>query len=629
MSGGGGPTQSTTVTSNIPEWLKPQVTSLIGGATQQIFNVKPNAETGQFDINGVAPFVPYSANPADYVAGFSPLQTQAQVNAANLQVPGQYGQASQLAGAAGVGGMQSADQAYGFGTAGYNAGMQGLAQGQYAAQQSAQDANALQNAAYGYGGQGQQSGLTGQNLAVSQGQNLKDQALFYGSRGRQIGEDQGGNLVNQAAYYGQQAAGLAPAAQMYGQNAADIGQMGLNAQYYGQNVGNQAQNYAAQAANAGANYANQITNPYAVQQYMNPYAQNVIDVQNQAAQRQADIASTQRGANAAKAGAFGGSRQAIENAEANRALQSLMNTNQATGLNTAYNNAIQNMQYGSNLNLQGLQGAQQGLGTALQGGQLGLSGIGTAMQGQQAGISGLNAANQFYGTGLQGVNAGVQGVNTQLAGQAQGLQGVNTGLQAVNTQLAGTAQGMQGAGVGLQGVGQATNAGQYALQGAGLGLQGTAQGMQGAGVGLQGVGAAQSGYGLGNTAASNLGNLGQQQLAAQTGIIGLQNQVGAQQQQAQQDIINNAINNYAQAQNYPLQQYNAYNAILRGYAIPGQTSTTYQAAPALSSQLAGLGTAGYGLSQLAKGASGGLPKDFKTTRVSGLDTLGLYNATRG
>jgi hypothetical protein len=480
--------------------------------------------------------------------------------------------------------------------------MQGLAQGQYAAQQSAQDANALQNAAYGYGGQGQQSGLAGQNLAVNQGQNLKDQALFYGNLGRQTAMDAGNNLINQGLSYGQQAAGLAPSAQIYGQNAADIGQMGLNAQYYGQNVGNQAQAYAGQAANAGANYANQVTNPNAVQAYMNPYIEDVIQNQNLAAQRQADIASTARGANAAKAGAFGGSRQAIENAEADRALQSLMNTNRATGMNTAYNNAIQNMQYGSNLNLQGLQGAQQGLGTALQGGQLGLSGIGTALQGQQAGISGLNAANQFYGTGLQGVNTGLQGVNTQLAGTAQGIQGVNTGLQAVNTQLAGTAQGMQGAGVGLQGVGQATNAGQYALQGAGVGLQGTAQGMQGAGVGLQGVSGAQSGYGLGNAAAGTLGNLGNQQLAAQTGIIGLQNQVGAQQQQNMQDIINNAINNYSQAQSYPLQQLNNYNALLRGYAMPGQTTTSYQAQPALASQIAGLGTAG----------------------IAG---LGLYNAT--
>jgi hypothetical protein len=53
---------------------------------------------------------------------------------------------------------------------------------------------------------------------------------------------------------------------------------------------------------------------------MSPYMQQVVDQQMASAQRQADIAGTQRGAQAVRAGAFGGSRQAIENAEANRAL---------------------------------------------------------------------------------------------------------------------------------------------------------------------------------------------------------------------------------------------------------------------------------------------------------------------
>jgi hypothetical protein len=37
---------------------------------------------------------------------------------------------------------------------------------------------------------------------------------------------------------------------------------------------------------------------------------------------------------------------------------------------------------------------------------------------------------------------------------------------------------------------------------------------------------------------------------------------------------------------------NQYNAVLRGYALPGTTATQYQAAPAIGSQIAGLGTAG-------------------------------------
>jgi hypothetical protein len=119
--------------------------------------------------------------------------------------------------------------------------------------------------------------------------------------------------------------------------------------------------------------------------------------------------------------------------------------------------------------------------------------------------------------------------------------------------------------------------------------------------------------------AGQLGNLGNSQLAAQTGILGLQNQIGGQQQNQQQQYINNAINNYAQAQQQPMQNLNAFNALLRGYAVPGQTTTQYQAAPSGISQLAGLGTAAYGLNSLGK-KKGGVIK-----ASHGLDTLGLHN----
>ena len=497
--GGGGPTSTTVNQSNIPEYLRPQVETVLGGSMRELFKTKEipgvDGAPSTFEITGTKPFTPYSANVQDYVAGFSPLQQQVQQNAANLQVPGQFNQATGYANAAGQGGLGSAQ------------------------------------AAYGYGNQGAQSGQQGQQLGIQGGQ-----------------------------YYGNMGAG-------YGAQAADIGQMGLRAEQTGQQIGNQAQQYASQAAAAGQNYANQMTDPNAVQQYMNPYQSAVTDVQIQGAQRQADIARTQRGAQAARAGAFGGARQAIENAEANRALASQMDAIRAQGQQTAYDKAIQSMQYGSNLGLQGLQGAQQGLGTALQGGQLGLSGIGTAMQGQQAGMQGLTTANQLYGTGIQGSQAGLQGVDRQLAGTAQGMQGAQTGLQGVSGQ--------------------------------------------------------QAGYGLANTAASNLANIGTQQLGAQTGILGLQNQIGGQQQAQEQQIINNAINNYAQAQQAPMQNFNNFNALLRGYAVPGQTSTQYQAAPSFVSQFTGLGTAGLAANQLLK-KKGGLIK-----KSDGLDTLGMYNAMKG
>jgi hypothetical protein len=376
--GGGGPTSSTTNTSNIPDWLRPQVETVLAGSMEELFNTKAamDPETGKPMLNeagqpvknvtGVKTdaFKPYSTDPRNYVAGFSPLQQQVQYNAANLQMPGQYNQATGLTGMSGMGALGTAQQA--------------------------------------------------QNL----------------------GRD-----------------------------------------YLG----------------ATSNVFNPKTGTYdasnAVGAFMSPYTQNVIDVQNQAAQRQADIARTQRQAQATKSGAFGGSRQALENAEANRALQNMMNNNQLQGQQAAYQAALQNMQYG-------------------------------------------------------------------------------------------------------------------------------------AGLGMQGIGAAQQGYGMAGQAGASLANIGNQQLGAQQGILGLQQQIGGQQQAQEQQIINQAIQNYANQQQAPMQAYNQYNALLRGYAVPGMTTTQYQAAPSMTSQIAGLGTAAAGAYGLMKKKGGAI----KEQKGRGIDSLGLRNA---
>ena len=96
-----------------------------------------------------------------------------------------------------------------------------------------------------------------------------------------------------------------------------------------------------------------------------------------------------------------------------------------------------------------------------------------------------------------------------------------------------------------------------------------------------------------------------------------QNQIGSQQQQQEQNIINQAINNYAMAQNYPQQQLAGYNALLRGYATPTTTTQSYQAAPNMMSQLGGLAATGigaYGAMGGFRGAKGGLPKDFEKAK---------------
>jgi hypothetical protein len=588
--GGGpsGPSSSTVYQNSIPKFLEPYAGTMMGATMSQLFNTSKDAK-GNLQIEGFKPYIPYSANPEDYVAGFSPLQQQVQYNAANLQMPGQYNQATGFANAAGQGGLESAQQAYGYGNAGFQSGQLGQQLGLQAAQQAEQRAQQAEQAAYGYGNAGFQSGMLGQQLGIQGGQRFGEMGAGYGQ--------QAANLAGAAQGYGGMGSG-------YGQRAANIGEMALEAQDYGRMVGNQAQNYAAQSAGIGDLYGQMATSPGVYQAYMSPYQEAVTENQIAAAQRQADIARQARKTMATKMGAYGGGRQAIEEAEANRALQTQMDAIRAQGLQNAYSQAQQNINQRALLGLQGLSGAQTGLGTALQGGQLGLSGIGQAIAGQQAGMQGA-------GVGLQGLSAANQAYQT-------GIQGAGMGLQGVNAQLAGTAQGMQGAQVGLQGVDRALAAGQLSLAGTDRGLAGTAQGMQGAQVGLQGVSGAQAGYGLANQAASNLANIGTQQLGAQTGILDLQNKIGAQEQQRQQQIIDNAINNYAQAQQYPQQQLSFMNSMLRGLPTQSTSVSSYQAAPAIGSQIAGFGTALYGASQKRKG---GQIKD-------GIDKLALYKTMK-
>ena len=405
LGGGGGgspgPTTSTTQTSNIPEYARPYVETMLGATQQQLFNTAPGPD-GTTQITSVKPYQAFGAQvdggqaglgPGEMAAArsayaqFDPLQNTAYQGAANLQVPGQFGQATDVAGAGIMGAL---------GTAG--------------------------------------------------------QAGQYGGMGAQLG---------------------------------------------------------AQAAQAGQQYAQQATNPYATQAYMSPYMQNVVDVQQREAQRASNIAGAAQRGQATQAGAFGGSRQAIMDAERQRNLATQMGNIQATGLQSAFDQARQAQQFGATLGLQG----------------------------QQAG-------------------------------------------------------------------------------------------MQGAQVGLQGVGAQQAGYGQAIQGAGQLGNLGTQQLAAQQGVLGTQSQYGAQRQAYDQNVLNQAIQNYAMMQQYPQQQLSFMNAQLRGLPMQASTTQSYQAPPSYLSQAAGLGMLGYGLNRAgAFGKKGGMPKDFEKKKMddapSGLQALAL------
>jgi hypothetical protein len=139
----------------------------------------------------------------------------------------------------------------------------------------------------------------------------------------------------------------------------------------------------------------------------------------------------------------------------------------------------------------------------------------------------------------------------------------------------------------------------------------------GAGLGLQGQQAALQGYNQLGQAAGALGQLGQQQFGAQKDIIGMQNTYGAQQQAAEQQKINQAIQNYATAQQYPMMQLGNISNLLRGLPMQSTTTQSYQAGPSGLNTLAGIGTGIAGVSQLMK-AEGGTVKSYKGGGITSL-----------
>ena len=85
-------------------------------------------------------------------------------------------------------------------------------------------------------------------------------------------------------------------------------------------------------------------------------------------------------------------------------------------------------------------------------------------------------------------------------------------------------------------------------------------------------------------------------------------------------MINQAIQNYAMQQQYPMQSLSMMNALIRGLPLQATTTQGYQAAPSAISQLSGLGLTGAAAYGLMK-KKGGVIKES-----DGLDDLGLYNA---
>ena len=126
--------------------------------------------------------------------------------------------------------------------------------------------------------------------------------------------------------------------------------------------------------------------------YMNPYLEASLKPQLEEARRQSQITQQQNAAKMTQAGAFGGSRQAILDAENQRNLGTNLANITGTGYNTAYDKATQ--QFNADQTRK-MQEAQYGAGYGLQGLQAGLQAATTqgalGTQENQIGLANLNA----------------------------------------------------------------------------------------------------------------------------------------------------------------------------------------------------------------------------------------------
>jgi hypothetical protein len=124
----------------------------------------------------------------------------------------------------------------------------------------------------------------------------------------------------------------------------------------------------------------------AAQQYMSPYMQSVIDIQKREAMRSGDVQRQEIGTQAVGAGSFGGSRQAIAEAEQRRNEAQLLADIQAKGQQAAFEQAGAQFERQKGREL---AGGQQLAGLGEQAPRLALAELGA--------LSGVGAAQQEQG----------------------------------------------------------------------------------------------------------------------------------------------------------------------------------------------------------------------------------------
>lgn len=181
---------------------------------------------------------------------------------------------------------------------------------------------------------------------------------------RMLGKAEAVSKTPYQAYQGERIAGFTPMQQQAFQGVANLApaqQLGTATQLGGlAGLG---------SLTAGQRFAQTATDPGSMAAYMSPFVQNALNPQLRELRRQSEITGQQNIAQAARAGAFGGSRFGLVEAERQRNLAQQQSDIMNRGMQTAFEQARQAQQFGATLGLQGLGQAGQAAATLGQLGQ--------------------------------------------------------------------------------------------------------------------------------------------------------------------------------------------------------------------------------------------------------------------
>ena len=131
--------------------------------------------------------------------------------------------------------------------------------------------------------------------------------------------------------------------------------------------------------------------------------------------------------------------------------------------------------------------------------------------------------------------------------------------------------------------------------GAELGLRGLNTGLQGQQVGLQGAQQATQ-------AGATIGDIGGAAQTNQLQRIQAQAAAGQEQRGLNQQLLDRSYADFLAQRDYPMEQLNYFNSMMRGIPVQqGSTATVYAPPPSFASQAAGLGIGGLSMAKLLGG----------------------------